>query len=226
MNLLIVKQIVDIIVLELMIMYNIRLRKLRKERNLYQKDVAEAIKTSVQVYNNYELGKREPDFDTFGKLADYFGVSTDYLLGKSNHPRSDESEQIAIRIPVFGHIPAGLPITAIENIIDYEEVPIEWGKGNKEYFALKIKGDSMSPKYLDDDVVIFLQTSDCDSGKDCAVMINGEDATFKKVIKQTNGIVLQPINTDVYDAVFYSNEDIEQLPIKVIGIAKEIRRTI
>lgn len=131
-----------------------------------------------------------------------------------------------LKIPVLGSIPAGIPIELIEDVIDYEDISEEMLKGGKEYFALKVKGTSMWPKYLDGDTIIVLKQDDCESGQDAIVMVNGNDGTFKRVIKKDNGITLEPINQQEYNSVSYSNEDIEKLPIKILGVVKEIRRKI
>ena len=82
-----------------------------------------------------------------------------------------------------------------------------------------------SPIIKHGDVVLFEKANDCESGQHCAVMVNGNDATFKKVIKNEAGITLVPLNED-FEPVFYSNKQIKELPVRVIGIAKEIRRKI
>lgn len=83
----------------------------------------------------------------------------------------------------------------------------------------------MYPFYNEGDVVIFLKTNDCESGQHCAVMVNGNDVTFKKVIKNEVGVILQPLNED-YEPVLYSNKQIKELPLTIIGVAKEIRRKL
>lgn len=123
---------------------------------------------------------------------------------------------------VFQH---GIPLEAIEEILDFEEIPQNWLKGDKEFFALKIKGNSMYPFYNDGDIVIFEKTNNCENGQHCAVMVNGDDATFKKVLKNEVGITLVPLNED-YEPVFYSNKQIKELPVTIIGVAKEIRRKL
>ncbi len=129
-----------------------------------------------------------------------------------------------IKIPVFGTIKAGIPIESQNDIIEYVDIPRSWTKGNKKFFGLKISGDSMFPKYSENDIVIFEQTNDIElyNGKDCAIMINGTESTFKKVLLNEQGIVLQPYNT-AYDIMMYSKEQVEQLPVKIIGIAVEKR---
>ena len=223
-------------------MFSLRLKELRKEHNITQKDFAEIFNISNGTIAMWETEKRTPDTETIKKIATYFHVSTDYLLGHVNDPwfhldnerilrdinsyEDDDNTSRGIRIPVLGSIPAGIPIEAIEDVLDYEEIPADWTTGGREYFALKIQGDSMEPKYLDDDIVIFQKAETCDSGTECAVMVNGYDATFKKVIIQKSGIVLQPLNTRDHEPTFYSNSEVNELPVRVIGIAKELRRPI
>ena len=136
-----------------------------------------------------------------------------------------------VQIPVLGKIPAGMPLEAIEEryTIDYEEIPREWLKGGKEYFALKLDGDSMEPNYHNGDIVIFLKANDCETGQDCCIRINGDDATFKRIKKQINGIMIIPLNENNstgFNSTFYTNEDINNMPIEIIGIVKQIRRNI
>ena len=109
--------------------------------------------------------------------------------------------------------------------VGYEELDSKMFTGDKEYFGVRVSGDSMYPEYRDKDILIVQKTSDCESGQDCIVMINGNDGTFKRVKKTEEGIILQPLNPN-YEIKFYSNKEIEELPIKIIGIVKEIRRTV
>jgi len=130
-----------------------------------------------------------------------------------------------IKIPVLGFIKAGVPIEAQENIVEYIDIPKEWTKGNKKYYGLKISGDSMYPNYNENDTVIFLQTNDIQNGKDCAIMVNCTECTFKKVYINDQGIVLQPYNNS-YAPMVFTKEQVEELPIKVVGIAVERRSKI
>lgn len=133
-----------------------------------------------------------------------------------------------IQIPVLGMIKAGIAIEAQEDIIEYIDIPKNWLKGGKTFYGLKISGDSMYPKYNENDIVIFEKAEDYTlaNNKDCAVMVNGFDATFKNVTFNENGITLVPLNLnnrDNYLPTFYNNEQIEKLPVKIIGIAREKR---
>lgn len=152
----------------------------------------------------------------------YSSIKKDFVTQSFNNTQQSKT----IKIPVLGSIPAGIPIQLIQDVIDYEDISEEMLKGGKEYFALKVKGTSMWPKYLDGDTIIVLKQNDCESGQDAIVMVNGDDGTFKRVIKKDTGITLEPINQQEYNSVSYSNEDIEKLPIKILGVVKEIRRKI
>ena len=109
----------------------------------------------------------------------------------------------------------------IEEIIDYEEIPIEMAK-NGEYFALQIKGDPMEPKFSAGDVVIVRKQEDVDNGDIAIVLVNGNEATVKKIRKFDGGINLIPTNSN-YDVITYTNAQIEQLPVRIIGKVVELR---
>lgn len=133
-----------------------------------------------------------------------------------------------IQIPVLGTIKAGIAIEAQEDILEYVDIPKDWVKGGKTFYGLKISGDSMFPKYNESDIVIFEHTENyvLAQNKDCAVMVNGFDATFKNVTITEMGITLVPLNlnnSDNYQPTFYSKEHIATLPVKIVGIAREKR---
>lgn len=201
-------------------MFSERIKQLRKKSGMTQKQLAEKLYVDQTAVSYWESGKTKPDFEKQQLLADFFNVSVDYLLGRNS---SSQVQKTAIRIPVLGVIPAGIPIEAIEEIIDYEEIPDSWGKGGNEYFALKIKGESMMPEYRNGDVVIFKKQNTCDNNDDCAVMVNGNDATFKRIERLNEGIILKPLNPS-FESKFYSNKEIAELPVRVIGVFWELRR--
>ena len=200
----------------------LKIRELRNLFGLSQKELAKSLSIPQNTFSQYETGKRAPDFETLKKIANYFNVTVDYLLGDSSEPLPQTG---IIRVPVYGVIPAGIPMSAIEDILDYEEMPESRDTVGKEFFALRLKGDSMFPNYLDGDIVIFQRQDTCDSGKDCAVMVNGDDATFKRIERKTNGIMLKPLNPN-YDTLFFTNKEIEELPVRLLGVAIEIRRKL
>lgn len=197
-----------------------RITKLRKERDLQQKEVAAAIGMNRIVLNRIELGKRPLRDDEAVALADFFHVTTDYLLkGVTAQPRDKKG----VRIPVLGRVVAGIPIEAVEEIIDYEEIPKSMS-ATGEFFALQVKGDSMLPTLKDGDVVIVKKQPTVDSGDIAIVLVNGNEATVKEVKESPGGITLIGHNVAVYTPQFYSNEEIKSLPVEVLGKVVEMRR--
>lgn len=201
-----------------------KIKKLRTELGWNQEYVANQLQISVPALSRYESGTYEPkSLSIVHDFAKLYNVSTDYLLGLDVE-YSEPSKNTAI-IHVYGTIPAGIPMECIEDIIDTEEISLNLLKGDKEFFGLKIKGTSMSPTYLDGDTIILEKVEDCESGQDCVVMVNGNDGTFKRVFKNETGIILQPLNYE-FQPMIYTNKQIEELPIRIIGVAREIRRKI
>ncbi len=203
------------------------LKHLRIQSGMTQEELAKKMDKDYSTIGKWELGQRSPIMTDVIKIADIFQVSLEKLIGSSmiyDNAEVVDIDSDIVKIPVYGTIKAGIPIESQSDIIDYIDIPKEWTRGDKKFYALKISGDSMYPKYSEDDIVIFEQNDDKElyNGKDCAVMINGTESTFKKVLLNEQGIVLQPYNT-AYDIMMYSNEQIEQLPIKVVGIAREKR---
>ena len=192
-----------------------KIRNLREQRSLTQEEIAEYLNTTPQTISRYEIGDRKTNQDILFKLAEYFKVSiNDFFppLSFDNASIIDISSD-TIQIPVLGSIKAGTPIEAQEDILEYVDIPKDWTKGGKQFYGLKISGDSMYPKYHENDIVIFEHIEDFISAqkKDCAVMVNGFDATFKNVTITENGITLVPLNinnSDNYQPTFYDKEQI------------------
>lgn len=153
-----------------------------------------------------------PRDTTLKKIADYFNVPVSYFSGKE-----------PAKIPVYGKVAAGIPIEAITDIEDYEEITPELAaKGN--YIALKIKGDSMSPYILNGDTVIVRLQNDCEDGDIAIVLVEQNDATCKKIKKTPQGLYLMPLNT-AYEPIFYDATECENLPVSIIGVVAELRRS-
>lgn len=195
-----------------------RLKLLREERGLFQKDIATLLNVSIPAVNQYESGKRDMSTETVVKLAEYFGVSTDYLLGKSDNRNSDIPVS---KIPILGTVKAGYDWLAEENIIDYitlkENIP-----NVDEYYALRITGDSMLPLLAEGDLVIVHDQDDVESGQTAVVLINGEEATVKKVVKTNDGVELHAMNP-YYPVKKFTFEDMQRIPVKIIGRVREAK---
>jgi repressor LexA len=113
----------------------------------------------------------------------------DYLFGRKPDYSNVPTSTGGVWIPVLGEIAAGIPIEAVTDIIDYEEISAEMA-ANGEYFALKIKGNSMEPRIVNGDVVIIRKQETAESGDVVAVLVNGESATVKKIKIRPEGIIL------------------------------------
>lgn len=168
-----------------------------------------------------ESGENDLTQKKVAAFAKALNVSIDFLMDGNRN----ENNSQGTRIPVLGTIVAGIPITAVENIIDYEEIPQEMAKTG-EYFALVVKGSSMEPKIYEGDVVIVKKQSTVDNGDIAIVLVNGNEATIKQIQCSPSGITLVGFNVAVYPPHIYTNEEIEDLPVKVIGKAVEVRRKL
>ena len=209
-----------------------RLNKAMKLRNIKAIELSEKANIPKSAISQYLSGLYEAKQKSIFKLASVLNVSEGWLMGldvpmKRNFDKNiqgmDEKTEGSAVVFVYGTIPAGTPIECIEDIIDTEEIPADMLKGGKQYFGLKVKGNSMYPEYLDGDVLILEKVEDCESGQDCVVMVNGNDGIFKRVIKNENNIILQPLNPE-YQPLVFTKEQIEQLPIRIIGKVVELRR--
>ena len=206
-------------------MFSRRLKELRSGAGLSQKALASKLFVSQQAVARWENSEATPNPETLVKLSEIFDVPADYLLGRETNPSASPATHI-LRVPVLGVIRAGVPTDAIEDILDWEEVPAAWGRGGRQYFGLRVKGDSMYPKYLEGDTVILRKERTCDSGDDCAVLVNGDAATLKQVIlREDGGIELRPMNP-AYPPRTYSSTEVESMPVQVIGVVVELRRRI
>lgn len=173
--------------------------------------------------SDYLNAKYEPKQDKIDLMARALNVSPAWLMGY-NTEESPTRHAKGIRIPVLGRVAAGIPIEAVTDVDDWEEIPEAMAK-NGEYFALRIKGESMSPKLQPGDIVIVKKQNDVDTGDTAIVLVNGNDATVKQIKKTEAGIMLVGLNLEVYQPHFYSNKEIEELPVKIIGKVIESRHT-
>jgi len=151
-------------------------------------------------------------------IADYFGVSVEYLLGEAE-PESDHPR--AYRVPVLGRVAAGLPLYAVEEILDWEELPLEWKKKG-EYFGLQIQGDSMEPRICEGDVVIVRKQEQVENGEIAIVLVNGDSGTCKKVLWHDKGVTLISLNAN-YAPQFYTCDEVKSLPVTILGKVVELR---
>lgn len=195
-----------------------RIKKRRKEMGLSAEMVAEKLGVSPATIYRYEKKdiKKFPT-DILEPLAKMLCTTPSYLLGL-NETDTNTNKHL---IPVLGIVRAGIPVEAVQNIIDYEEISEDMAKQG-EFFALRIKGDSMQPRICEGDVVIVRKQPDVDSGDVAIMLVNEEEATIKKIQKFDGGINLIP-NNPSYDVQTYTNEQIEALPVQILGKVVELR---
>lgn len=221
-------------------MYEI-FEKLLNEKGVSAYRVAQETGISTATLTSWKKGVYTPKPEKLRKLADYFGVQLEYLTGESEYRTKrdlfkyyDDITDIpalkneifrlqrGTKIPVLGEVAAGTPIFAEENYIGYEEISDELVKTGK-FFGLKIKGNSMEPRIVEGDTVIVRQQDDAESGDIVIVLINGDSATCKRLMKYQDGISLISFNP-TYQPMNYTNKEIEEKPICIIGKVVENRQ--
>ena len=206
------------------IIFSKNLIRLLQEHNKTQKEVAEAINVSPQTFNTWVKGIALPRMGKVQLLADYFHILKSDLIERkiSDDNIKKSSLSKAVQIKVLGRVAAGIPLEAIEDVIDTEEIPQSLAKTG-EFFGLQIHGDSMEPRMCEGDVVIVRQQDDAESGDIVIAMINGHDATCKRLMKYAGGISLLSFNP-LYEPMMFSNEEIETKPVRIIGKVVENRQ--
>lgn len=194
-----------------------RLKELRKSRKMTQKQLADLIYVDCSSVTKWETGKAYPDYEKQNKLADLFNVTIDDLMG-----RSVKNTSYSLKIPVLGYVAAGIPIEAVQDILDYEELDPQQFNPNYEYFCLKIKGDSMTPRIQDGDVVIVRRQPTVENGNIAIVCVNGDEATCKQIKITEDGISLISFNPS-YPPMFYTHKEVSEIPITFMGKVVELR---
>lgn len=207
--------------------FGTRLKELRKSKGYGQKELGALIGVSDSSIRKYESGDRTPSPDAIRILANHLEVTTDYLLGQSS-PSSHTTSPTApsagmVKIPILGTVIAGYPRYAEENIIGYEDISEEQAKTG-EYFCLKVTGTSMLPRFEEGDLLIIKVQDYIENGDIGIVLVDGDNATVKVVHESPVGITLLAYNTAVYQPTTYTREQIETLPVKVIGKVVGLRR--
>ncbi len=189
-----------------------------KTRNEICHDLGFAYST----FSDWVNGKKYPRIDKIEMMAKYFNVSKTDLVERHQKGAGHQSVR-GVRIPVLGRVVAGIPLEAITDIIDYEEIPAQMAKSGT-YFALQVKGRSMEPTLHEGDVVIVRQQSEVENGEIAIVLVDGDEATVKEVKEGPDGLTLIGHNVGVYSPHFYTREQIQDLPIRIIGKVVELRR--
>lgn len=196
-----------------------RIKLIRENLHISQVDFADRINVSKQTLYKYENGiVTNIPSDKIEVIASIGNTSPAYIMGWEE---TAPIKKRAVTINVLGRVTAGIPIEAIENIIDTEEIDAELA-ATGEFFGLQIDGDSMEPRMENGDIVIVKKQETADSGDVVIAMVNGKDATCKRLRRYRDGIELVPFNPS-YDPIFFTKEEIETKPVRILGKVVELR---
>lgn len=194
------------------------LKQLRLSKNKTQAQVAAEIGIGRTGYTKIENGTQDADTEIISKLADYFGVTVDYLLGRNelNYLGNVIENK---KIPIIGSVKCGPNGLAFEYLEGYVVVD-DTLTGN--IVAFRCKGDSMKDiGIIDDDIAIVRQQDDVECGELAVVIVNGDEGTLKRIRKFDGGIILEAANPD-YPPRIFTGEDLNK--IKIVGKVLETRR--
>lgn len=206
------------------------IRQKRKEAGLSAEELGKKIgknRATIYRYENNSIEKLPTN--VLIPLANALAITPGDLIKRNENttfvlPSVPISPVKGIRIPILGRVVAGIPLEAIEDIEGWEEITPRMASGG-EFFALRIRGSSMEPKLVEGDVVIVRKQSTVDNGDIAIVLVNGNEATCKQVNRTPAGITLIGFNIAVYAPHFYTNDQIESLPVTIVGKVVESRHT-
>lgn len=183
------------------------------------------IKSKSTIYR-YMNGEMAPKLTTVKYASEIFNVNPLWLMGYDVDKyvtKTDSLGNPVVPVPLLGVVKAGYDYLAQENWIGTVDVETSLVGDGKDYFALKIKGDSMAPVFIENDIVIIRKQNDCENNEFAVVIINGDEGTLKKIKKTDSGIILQPLNP-AYGPVMYTKEEMETIPIIIVGVVKQLKR--
>ena len=193
---------------------------LRTKNNMTLEELGNKVgvgKSTVRKWENGMIANMKRD--KILKVAEALNTTPAYLMGWDEV--KEEPKKKGVKIPVLGRVAAGVPIEMIEDILDYEEITEDMAK-HGEYFALKIQGDSMTPRIWNNDVVIVRQQDDAENGDIVIAAINGDDAVCKRLQKYNDGIALISLNPQ-YEPIYFKKDEVVEKPVRIIGKVVELR---
>ena len=204
-----------------------RLKKAMQIRNIKAIELSEKAQLPKSAISQYLSGLYEAKQKSIFKLAKVLDVSEGWLMGldvpMDREIKTDILGNPVVSLPLIGTVKAGYNYLAQENWVGTVDVETSLVGDGKDYFALKVKGDSMAPVFIENDIVIIKKQNDCENNEYAVVIINGDEGTLKKIKKTDNGIILQPLNP-AYGPVMYTKEEMETIPIIIVGVVKQLKR--
>lgn len=205
----------------------LNIKKYREKKGISQAELSRRIGVSRQTFNNYELGKREADYETLLKIAEELHTSVQALLTDENlEPQNGivlEKDNIYM-IPIFKTVSAGFGAYADDQICGYEPLYLESQREAEETLAIAVKGDSMYPKIEEDDLVVVHKQDYFENGDIVVAVVCGENDGFVKRAFQTEEkLTLESINPS-YPPMVFSGSKLDD--IKIMGVVKKIIKSV
>lgn len=198
--------------------------------NMIPQELANASGVSKASISQYLNGSHCPSNISSGKMAKILNVNPVWLMGfdvpmqLQNKDASNKSTQKNLTIDVLGHVAAGIPIEAITDIVDQEEISEDLAKTG-EFFGLRIQGNSMEPDIHNGDTVIVKKQNDAETNEIVIALVNGNDGVCKRLKKYAESIALVSINPD-YEPMYFNQEEVDTTPVRIIGKVVELRRKL
>ena len=186
-----------------------------------RQDMCDALGVKYTTFTDWVKGNSYPRIDKIELMANYFGISKADLV--EDHTKYENTlSKKGTTIKIYGRVAAGIPLEAIEDVIEEEEIPEELARTG-EFFGLKINGDSMEPDIHNGDTVIVKRQNDAESDEIVIALVNGNDGVCKRLKKYADSIALISLNPN-YEPMYFSQEEIDEKPVKIIGKVVELRR--
>lgn len=174
------------------------IRYYMNKHSVSQTEICNTLGFKMPTFSDWVNARTYPRIDKIELMANYFGISKADLV--EEHSTSTASTKKGTTVKILGHVAAGIPIEAIEDVIDEEEIPEELAKTG-EFFGLKINGNSMEPDIHDGDTVIVRKQDDAESDEIVIALVNGNDGVCKRLKKYADSIALISLNPS-YDQCF------------------------
>ena len=187
------------------------------KRGKSQKDLCDNLGFSPASVSSWVNGTRIPKEGNIVLMASYLDCSVDDIAldPKEAHRKRSFS------IPVYARVGAGPPLEASEEIIDREEIS-ERMASLGSFYGLRISGDSMEPRIVRGDVVIVRKQDTADDGDIVIAIVNQNDAVCKRLKKYKGGIALVS-NNPMYEPMYFTITDTQDIPVRIIGKVVELR---
>lgn len=199
-------------------MFGDDLKSCRKRAGMTQAELAKKLFVTQQTVGHWENNDTTPNPETLTKIARIFDISVADLLGEAPRPLSPNG----VMIPVLGDVAAGLPIEAVENVLDYEEIDAALA-AQGEYFGLRVRGASMEPRIREGDVVIVRKQAEAETGDTVVVLVNGDAATVKKIKREPDGGLWLLPNNPAFEPLHFSPAEVVGKPVTIVGRVVELR---